>query len=157
MALKDVFKVSRKTYFNPSAWLGYDTVKGVTRTIWDLSRGIFVAEAPAETETFEDAVKRFNLSEDDLKNAEQRYLMLSLLFAVISGCIFLYGFYLLFVHHAFLGFLLALAVCALLVGQTFQFSFLSFQTKHRKLGCTFDEWWEGKVNDNPTKPDEEAK
>jgi len=41
MALKDVVKVSRKTFFNPRAWVGYDQVKTSTLTFGHDSRVIY--------------------------------------------------------------------------------------------------------------------
>ena len=40
--------------------------------------------------------------------------------------------------------LLAIAVSILSLSQAFRYHFWYFQIKHRKLGCTFEEWREGK-------------
>src|SRR6185437_12758273 len=108
MALKDVFKVSRKTFFDPAAWFGYSSIKAVTRTIWDTTKDLFVApEAPPRVETFEEAMQRFNLTDANLPRIQQRYFIYALAFVCLGVAVLLYGLYLLFSHHTFAGFLLA--------------------------------------------------
>ena len=149
MALKDVFKVSRKTFIDPAAWFGYGTVKGITQTLWGLVRGLFVTAEPtavAPTETYAEALQRLNLTDETAQANAKNYFIFALFFAALSFGVLVYGLYLLLFHRSFLGFLLALAVTALLSAQAFQLHFWYFQVKHRKLGCTFDEWWQGKPN-----------
>ena len=46
MAVRDAFKVSRKTFFNPRAWFNYDEFKGQNNALWNLLRGVLI---PAQT------------------------------------------------------------------------------------------------------------
>jgi intracellular multiplication protein IcmV len=140
MAIRDVFKVSRKTFFNPRAWLGYDSIKDQTRTISSFIKDAATVQQPEHKETFEQALQRLNLNEETIKVAARNYYYYALFFLALAILDFLYGFYLLFSEGSILGFILALAVCALLLAQAFRNHFWYFQIKSRRLGCTFQEW-----------------
>ena len=140
MAVRDVLKVSRKTFFNPSAWLGLDLLKDQSRFIWATVKDLFIPPTPEFEETFEEAMVRLELSEDDIKTALTNYRYYTWLFVVLGLFTFAYSFYLLFRHATFLGWLLGLAVSALFFSQAFRFDFWAFQIKRRKLGATFVEW-----------------
>lgn len=144
MAVKDVFKVSRKTFFNPRAWLGFDLLVSQFQTTWALVRGLFTVDAPARTETFEEAMKRLNVDEAAVQESSKNYLFYSVAFFLLGAAAFIYAFYLLILYTTFTGWLLGLAVSALFLAQAFRFNFWHFQIKYRKLGCTFAEWWRGK-------------
>lgn len=146
MAIKDIFKISRKTFLNPSGWLGYDMLAGQTRTIWSILKDQFTPERPLRTETFEEAVKRQKLSEADVQSLSSNYLFTSFLFAFFGLFTLVFGFYLLFHHATAAGWLLAMATSALFFTYALRYHFWHFQIKHRKLGCTLKEWWEGQIN-----------
>ena len=152
MALKDVFKFSRKTFFNPSGWFGVDYFKVVTRTIWGLVSPLFVLPEARRTETFEQALERLKLTDADVQQTGQVYFIYALIFAACSIGAVIFGLYYLFVHSGFFAFLVALSVAALFASQAFRYHFWFFQIKHRKLGCTFDEWWQGKMINQEPKP-----
>jgi intracellular multiplication protein IcmV len=150
MAIKDIFKVSRKTFFNPAAWFS-DALFVNSKITWNLVKDLFIAPTQAKQETFAEAVKRMNLSEADIQETEQRYLLFALVFLVLACLSGIYGLYLLIIAKTLAGFALALAVVALFLAQAFRYHFWYFQTKFRKLGCTFDEWWQGKPNQQEPK------
>jgi intracellular multiplication protein IcmV len=152
MPVKDALKVSRKTFFNPSAWLGYGQLKESTSAIWGVIKTLFVPAKPQRTETFEEAMVRFNVTEDELKEKQNVFLTYAYGFVLFAVCSFVIGFFLLIHHKTVLGWLLALAVTTLFLSQAFRYHFWYFQIKNRKLGCTFKEWRQGKVN-----PTEEPK
>ena len=140
MAVKDIFKVSFKTFINPAGWLGLNAVKQNTRTTWDLIKGLFIIPTPERAETFDEAVKRFNLTSADILEREKDYLFYAFIFLVLAVSLLAFGCYLLFVDRSFAGFVLGIAVAALFTSQAFRYHFWYFQMKQRKLGCTFDEW-----------------
>lgn len=145
MALKDVVKVSRKTFINPRAWLGYDQIKSSTVTIWRMIRDLFSVEKPAITETFEEALERLNLSAADVKRIEQNYQAYSYFFVFLTIVSVAGSFYWLIHDFSLSGFILGGATSALFATQAFRYSFWLFQMTHRKLGCTFAEWRSGKT------------
>lgn len=149
MDIKPIFKVNRRTFFDPTSWIGYELIKVQSIWFWQIVKGVFVP-APANPETppesFEQVVKRLQLTEKDLKNKELSYLLMALVLATVGiGC-WGYSLYLLAEAH-FAGCLLSLAVGAFFLGQAFRFHFWRFQIIHRKLGCTFAEWRNGKPDE----------
>lgn len=150
MALKDVVKINRKTFFDPRAWLGYDDVKQQTGLAWNIVKQAFVTPEPGTPETFEEAKDRLSLNEDDIKTASDNYFLFALIFLAAGAVVFCFSLYLLFTG-SFSGFLLAFALSVFLFGQTFRNHFLYFQIKHRKLGCTYEEWRKGRLdNEGPS-------
>ena len=140
MAIRDVVKVSRKTFFNPRAWLGVDELKFQFSTIISILKDLFSTPVPAREETFEQALARLKIEETDLTFLKNRYWTFSLFFMVCFFITFAYAFFLLFSHHVFFAFLMALAVALFFVGQAFRFHFWYYQLKSRRLGVTFTEW-----------------
>ncbi len=146
MAIKDIFKISRKTFFNPSGWLDVENLGLIFKTTWLITRRLFIPAEPTHQETFEEAVKRLNITEEDIEQKKKVYVFATCLFLIFGITAFLLSFYWLFVFHTFSGFLIGLATSSLFLVQAFRYNFWYFQTQHRKLGCTVDEWWEGKLN-----------
>lgn len=140
MALKDIVKVNRKTFIDPRSWLGYDNVKEQTRTLWTTVKELFVTPTPKRQESFEQAVQRFNLTDEDLAEAQKNFLFFAGFFLVLAVFSLFVGFYLIVFHRTFAGLILAFATTALFGAQAFKYHFWSFQIKHRKLGCTFQEY-----------------
>lgn len=140
MAVRDVFKVTRKTFVNPSGWIDYQFLKGQTVELITVLKGLFTPATPTREESFTDAMKRLGMTEADVASAISYYRLLALVFLLITLLIFFYSFYLLFSHHTFLGWMLGMAVSALLAVQAFKYDFWAFQMRRRKLGATFDEW-----------------
>lgn len=147
MPIKDVLKVSRKTFFNPRGWFGYDALKENTLGLWVVLKDLFTVDQPTRQETFEEAIKRLKLTEEDLKNSAQSYTILTTIFVILGSISFLFCFYFLFYHQTLAGCVLAIATAAIFFSQAFRYHFWLFQIKHRKLGCTFEEWRRGKPYD----------
>jgi intracellular multiplication protein IcmV len=140
MAVRDVLKISRKTFFNPKGWLGWDRLKAQNLWLWGTLRTLFTPAQPARAETFEAAMQRLNLTEEDVKEGAINYRYYALGFFALAVIAFAYAFYLLFRHVTITGFLLGLAVTALFCSQAFQYDFWSLQMRRRKLGLTFEDW-----------------
>lgn len=145
MAVWQIFKVSRKTFFNPRAWLDVDGVRTSTRNLWVIIRDLFVQPTPTRRETFSEAKKRLNLTDAELKNIGQRYQLFSYMFLLLGITVLVFSFYLFIYHFTISGFILGVVTALLFFGQAFRYNFYYFQIKHKKLGCTFKEWREGKV------------
>jgi len=140
MAIRDAVKVTRKTFFNPRAWLGVDELKFQFSTIITILRDLFTVATPLREETFEQALQRFNIEEKQVDQLQKRYLSFAWFFILCFLLAFAYSFFLLFSRHAFLAFLMGLSVAAFLLGQGFRYHFWHYQLKVRRLGVTFDEW-----------------
>ncbi|MHB1946837.1 MAG: type IVB secretion system protein IcmV [Gammaproteobacteria bacterium] len=148
MAIKEILKVNRKTFFNPRAWLGYDYVKAQSLGLFGTIKLLFGAkiEEGPQDETFEQAKQRLNLTDEDIATTEMNYLLLTAFYASVGFVIVCAAFYLLITDASYAAFILALALSTVLFGQAFRSHFWYFQIKSRKLGCTFDEWRKGISN-----------
>lgn len=140
MAIRDIFKVSRKTFFNPVAWLGYDTVKEGTLTIWTVLKSLFTRTKPGRKETYEEALKRLNIKEEEASEIGTIYRLYAWIFAIFGGLIFYYSFYILFKRWVWTGWSLGVAAACLCFAQAFKYDFWSLQIRRKKLGLSFDDW-----------------
>ncbi|OGT63515.1 MAG: hypothetical protein A3E85_00850 [Gammaproteobacteria bacterium RIFCSPHIGHO2_12_FULL_45_12] len=142
MALKDVLKVSRKTFLNPSAWLSYDSLKTDSKSVWEIVKGLFALPKREEVreETFEQAMERLQLTETQVVAAIRNFRTSAICFALLGLGVFFYSFYLLFSGVFFTAWFLGMAVTTLLFSQAYKYDFWAFQMKRRQLGLTFAEW-----------------
>lgn len=150
--LKDAVKISRKTFFNPTGWFGYQLFVSQTELTANFIRRLFVPEQAGRQETFAQAMTRMKLTEKDIQRIKQQYLYYTIFFIALGISVVLYGLYLLIHHGSFAGLLLAFATAGLALVNAFRFHFLWFQICHRKLGCTFNEWLSGKVSGDDQSP-----
>jgi len=144
MAIRDAFKVSRKTFFNPRAWFNYDEFKAQNIVVWGVLRSIFVAPPVAPetetTDTFEEVMQRNGLTEADLAISLQNYRLFVWLFISLGLLAFIYAFFMLFAYHTLTGWILAMCVCGLLLAQAFKYDFWCLQLRRRRLNLTFADW-----------------
>ncbi len=150
MALKDVVKISRKTFFNPTGWLGYDSLGAQFRSSWQILKDMFTTPTAGNTETFEQAQQRFNLTEEQIQHISKQFSLFTYILVACGVMTILFSFYLLF-RGVFSGFLIGVATTAVFCAYAFRYSFWRFEIIHRKLGCTFNEWWTGKVSPHEDK------
>ncbi len=144
MPLKDTVKVSRKTFFNPSGWLGYEMLKTQFKISWSVIKNLYTPPAAGRTETFEQATERFNLTDKQVESISKKFLEYTIIFVICGILTFLFSAYLLFRHASFAGLIIGIATTAVFFAYAFRYSFWRFEIKHRRLGCTFEEWWNGK-------------
>ena len=140
MAIRDVFKVSRKTFFNPAAWIDADALETENRLLWGYLKGLTKPQEAERKETFEEAMKRQGLSEQDLKDGIGTYRALALIFMVFGVLLLMYGFYLIVKHYSFAGFMLAAGASGLCFSQTFKYDFWALQMQKRQLGLKLSDW-----------------
>ena len=136
------FWKSAGNLFLPIGWLGgeIDEVKNSTRTIANSVKRLFVRDVPERSETFEEAMTRLGLSEEDVRHTIRNYSIYAMIFLLLGIALFAYAFYLLFAHFTITGWLIALAATGFCLVQFFRYDFWVFQMKQRRLGITFNEW-----------------
>lgn len=147
MAIRDFFKLTRKTFLNPTGWLDYGTLVERNKTIWSSLKGLFIIPESTRKETFEEAMVRLNLTEEDVKSTEANYRVFALIFFILGLLVFFYSFYLVFAHGTLTGFLLGVSASGVFFSQAFKYDFWSFQMRRRKLGATFEEWKNSLLSD----------
>jgi intracellular multiplication protein IcmV len=140
MAIRDIFKISWKTFINPLGWIDYEGLKNQNITIITAIKSLFSSPPAEHTETFEQAKKRLGLTEEEIQASANRYRLYAIAFFILGLIIFIYTFYILFVHFTLIGFILGLSVSGLFFAYAFKYDFWAFQIKRRKLGASFAEW-----------------
>lgn len=150
MGIRQVFKISRKTFINPAGWLDFDFLKFQNQTIIDACKPLFKTPNEVEEETFENAMKRLGLTEADVKQGGETYHYYALFFLLLGFLTLFYSFYLLFRYFTIAGWIIGLATTSLFFVQAFKFDFWSYQMRNRKLGVTFNEWARSILGDKGT-------
>ena len=133
--------------FRVQDWFGYKNHKGnlqyLTTTAKDLFSSTTESQAESETtkaETFEEAMTRLNITEEDLNLRKQEFFRLFVIFLAIAGVLFAYTMFITVRYASFYGFILGIAVTSLSLAQGFKYHFWLTQITKRKLGLTLKEW-----------------
>lgn len=140
MAVRDIFKVSWKTFVNPTAWFGYDQVRDQSLDMWAVLKNLFTIAKPRTKESFHEAMQRLKLSEDDVKDTAIIYRLYALILFIFGLLVFYYSFYILFKHWVWTGWLMGMAATGLCFAQAFKYDFWSLQMRRKTLGLTFRDW-----------------
>lgn len=140
MAIRDLFKFSRKTFFNPLGWIDYNFLVQQNRTIATVLRGLFSKATPDRRETFEEAKARLHLSEPALNRMRRNYKICALFFLLLGILVFAHSFYILFAYYSITGWLIGMGVTAMFLSQAFRYDFWALQIEKRHLGITFKQW-----------------
>lgn len=121
-------------------WLGYDYIKySIGQTI-DSARTLFTPQKAERVETFEESLKRLNITEEELKRKEADFARLFVIHLLLAFMIFCYAIFLFYKGNLGGGFM---SICLITypLSLAFRFHFWLFQIKNRKLGCSIKEWW----------------
>lgn len=122
-------------------WIGLENIKGTTGFLF---RSIMPCFRPEETDakdSFNEAIKKLNLSEDDINLRKQEFQNLFILHLFISALVFCYSMYL-FATNNWGGGLMTLCIFCYPLAITFKFHFWLYQMKTRKLGHSLRDWWD---------------
>lgn len=140
MAVRDIFKVTRKTFFNPAGWIDFDSLRNQTSMLYSVLKTMYQPVKSERNETFEEAMQRLNVTDKDLAEMSATYQAYTLLFIVLGIGVFCYALYLLFVYHSITGLMLGLGATAMLLGQAFKYDFWRLQITKRQLGLSLNDW-----------------
>ena len=128
-----------KSMFNISTWMGTQQLKNQTKALNDVAQSLITPASPKYNESFDQALVRLKLTEDDLAHRTHEFKRLIAVFSFITFCLLLYFLYLL-VEHAWLASAGCFGIMLVMIGQIFRYHFWLYQIRERKLGCTFREW-----------------
>lgn len=126
---------------NISSWLGYQSIKSSTKSLINDSKTSFNVEHSALAETFEEAIARLNITEEELQTRKIEFTRLFLMFFTIAGGIFLYGLIIAITYKNLIGFFISIGLCVFAMSQAFKYHFWSYQIKARRLGCSIKDWF----------------
>lgn len=129
--------------FRVSSWFGYDSVKSSTQSVLQIARSLFQPQQAETNETFEEALKRLNITEADLNERRKEFTRLMFIYLIAATAVFLYCLYIVIVHKNIIGFFMGLAITVYALTLAFRYHFWIYQIKNKKLGCTIREWFNG--------------
>lgn len=140
MGLKTSMRKGFGSGLNPKKWIGFDLLAGTTKTVLYSAKTLFGSRnSKVPHETFENAVQRMQLSENDLKKRMRSAKQLITVFILFSITLFLYSIYHFSKTHIADGF-----ICLILTLLTLAYAsrehFYLFQMQRKKLGCSYKEW-----------------
>jgi intracellular multiplication protein IcmV len=142
MAKKGAMRGLFSSLLNIRKWSSYDEVKvsalAITHSIKDLYG---VGRGNAErVESFDAAVQRLQLTEDDIKKRTRSFLYSSLVYFFIALALFAYTIYMMSVSRAIFAIVVCFILILLMLVYSFREHFWYMQMKKRKVGCSFKEW-----------------
>lgn len=141
MGIRDYIKNTVKANTNVKGWSGWDVVKNNAGVVASLAEDLKAPKnntAPLQV-TFEEAMKKYGLTEADVKKNMKYHFLTAWLCFGLSVAAFLWTFHLLW-KGMFLSGLVSLSLSALMASYGFREHFFYFEMKQRKLNCTVSEW-----------------
>ncbi len=136
-------------FFDVRKWSDFDRTRRSTLYLINSFKRLFVPNSPTETNSFDEAVQRYNLSADDLVLQRRALWRLSMLMCVIATGVFGYALYCL-TYGAQRAFFLSIIVSMIALVLAFRYHFWSFQIDNRTLGCSLKQWFrEGVLGHKP--------
>lgn len=129
-----------KPHIDASTWVGLPFLSQSITHVADMTKGLVIPQQATYQETFEEAMTRLNLTEEDLQRRLKEFRNIQLIFLILAVCAIAY-FLWSFLNGIFSNALICLAVFALTCSQLFRYNFWAFQIKQRRLGCTFKQWY----------------
>lgn len=123
---------------------GWKYIKDMFNYIQGMFTTFIKGPKKGSEQTFEEAIEQYQLTEEQLHKKSDGLLKQSILFVVIGLGFFIFSLFRLYGGFFMQGTLL-IFIAILLLANAFKSHFWYFQIKNRKLGCTFQEWLNGKV------------
>ncbi len=143
MGIKKAIKKGFFSGYSVKRWVGFDQIKDSGQSIGEMATNLIdkqKTKATPNKETFEECVKRFGLSESDLKKKMKSLYRIALFCLAASLACFVYAIYLFLIGFILSGFV-SLMLSFLLAAYAYREHLNYFQIKQRRLGCTFREWF----------------
>lgn len=125
---------------NVRAWFDWDRVKSFTLYLLNGLKRLFVPQQHDVVESFDEVAAKLNLSDAALLMKQKALFRLSIVMLITACLIFGYAGYQFF-YGSIKAVLVSLVVTLIALVLAFRYHFWYYQIKHRKLGCTFTEWF----------------
>ena len=122
-------------------WFALDYIKESGFALGNFARSLFTINQADRTETFEEALERLDLKEEDISDRQNEFMRLMIIYLVISACIFGYSVFIAYNYKNLLGFFMGLGITIFSLSHAFKYHFWIFQLKNRKLGCSLKDWF----------------
>lgn len=131
-------------------WMSWDYLGETADRFKVLFLDIVIPKKADTAETFEEAMQRLELTEEDLTERKKEFTRLLYFFLGLAIAIVGYALYLAFIGKMVTS-LIAFCLAFYALTQAFRFHFWLFQLRNRKLGCTIKEWMNSSVYEVPKK------
>jgi len=141
---KSGFKWTFRSFVNVHEWIGLSNLAVMTRGLASGISKIFRPEKAQRSESFDEAIKRLNLTPKQIQEKQKTFLQIAITMGCFAIICLIYTLYLLWNGHIGAG-CFAFIVALIVLSYGFRFHFWYFQLKNKKLGCTFKEWLDAKV------------
>ncbi len=129
-----------KSFIDVRTWMGIDIIMQNAKSLWHSTRESFKIQPPEESESFEQAQSRLNISNSQADKIAMHYGRLSLMFLLLTGMMMVYGGYMV-MHGSWLSFPMAVAISGITSVMAFRYHFWRFQILRRCLGCSLQTWF----------------
>lgn len=130
--------------FRVDRWLGYENIKNNANYLRSYVTSRFKTQQPERLETWDEAVERLRLDEVAIKSKKREFILMCLIYILISCGIFSYAVYM-GVNGFYSSALISLSLTTYTLALAFKYHFWLFQIKNKKLGCTLNEWANSKI------------
>lgn len=127
--------------FKVTKWIGLDQVKGSYQNITSIGKDVFLPKQAEITETFEQALERLQLTEEDLRKREIEFTRLMITYICLALLVFGYSVWIVYAYKNFYGFCMGFSLTIYVLTLAFRYHFWIFQIKHKKLGCSLRDWF----------------
>lgn len=127
--------------FKMSEWVDWGRIKRGGHSIEDAAKDLFILKSAQSVETFEEAQRRLKLTDANIAARARALLIWSMLALALSIFLFFYALYH-FAYGTFQAGFLVLALTGLAISLSFRYHFWHVQIKMRKLGCSFQDWFQ---------------
>lgn len=125
---------------NVRYWFDWERVRSFTLYLSNGLKRMFVPQNATDGESFKEVTQKLEINDSDLLLKQKALFRLSVLMLIAAGLILGYSGYQLF-YGSFKAVIVSIIVALIALALAFRYHFWYFQIKHRKLGCTFDEWY----------------
>ncbi|WP_454785659.1 type IVB secretion system protein IcmV [Legionella sp. WA2024007413] len=125
---------------NVRRWFDWDRMKAFTLYLVNGFKRLFVPQKKVQGESFDDAVKHLNLTDESILSKQKSLFRLSIIMVFAALLIMGYAVFQLF-YGSLKAFLVSIVVTLIALVLAFRYHFWYYQIKNRKLGCTFNEWY----------------
>ena len=149
--------VTRGLSIRVDKWMSLDYIQETFSRTRLILAGMMTPKKAERDETFEQAMDRLGLTEEDIEQRTREFTKLTLSFSIIGLLVLSYGAFMLFKGHPWIT-LITVFLSVYAFSQAFHFHFWLFQVKNRKLGCSVSEWFNSEIRarDNKAGPSGEA-
>ncbi len=145
MGVRKAIKKTVTSGLSPKRWVGLDQIKENAGTVKNIAKAVLKPgsgdQDEIKQETFEQALVRLNITEEDLKKRMESSKYIVWFCSGLSLSIFIYMFYLWSQGQIVSG-VVCFMLSFVLGAYAFREHFNLFQMKQRRLGCSIREWYQ---------------